>query len=1050
MKTEPVDLESSSVTTDLEKRLALVVTNTEEPFIIVGTDLSIIAFNEKFDQLYHTFFGIQVQKGACILDYAQKDKAENLRKIYEKVFSGETHYSELEINNFGPESHWFTIKYKAAYDENGKIIGAFVSAVDTCAIKKSQQQLSQSEKRYRALVENGRDVVAILRPDGSLSYVSPSVRRVLGYTEGDLLQIELLSLIHPQDVYQVTMVLGKLLKKPNESFVLNKIKAKHKDGSWRWYEFVFNNLVTDPDICGITAVFHDITEIVEAELTKEFDHNNLSALINNTQDLMWSISLDGTLISSNTAFNQTIKLFTGKEVVKGTEVPTIGFSEESITRWKEYYQRAFSGEIFTIVDYNPIPVETWAEISFYPIRNGQEIVGTACYSRNITERKLSECRLEAQTRQLLLVKHELEYSELRLKQAQAIAHVGSWEVDFATNSSIWSDEAYKIYGLDPGNHKLSYDDWIKFIHPEDVEGFKQEMKRHREEFGESSYQHRIVLNDGTVKYVVSESRFEFNSAGLPTGLYGVVHDVTERVKAEKEIVKSHSLLKKLTDNVPLAIYQFEIDEYGQSSFPFMSEAILQLVPSVDREKIKNDASSIFAAIHPDDLSTLLASIEQSKNELSNWSLEFRVSVQGQEKWINGFSVPQRKTNGTTVWYGYLQDVTEKRKYVSDIRSAKERYDLIAKATNDALYDWDLLTNKVYRSGDGLNVLFGYGDPSEINQPNFWQERIHPKDAEICYDKLKKILANPNESICNQEYRFRKADGTYAYVFDKGIVIRNEHGVAERMIGATQDITKLKHSELLLKELNERLAKRAKELALSNAELEQFAYIASHDLQEPLRMVTSFLTQLEKKYQDQLDDKARQYIFFATDGAARMRRLILDLLEYSRVGTQVSTKNFIDANQLIAESVKVHNNAIEETKAVVNWNNLPRIHGCQTKLQQVFQNLIGNALKYQKTSNQPVISISCSETDTHWKFIVSDNGIGIEEKYYEKIFTVFQRLHNKNEYSGTGIGLAICKKIVESHDGQIWVESNYGSGSNFYFTIAKPNEPSGNAAAEPTN
>lgn len=289
-----------------------------------------------------------------------------------------------------------------------------------------------------------------------------------------------------------------------------------------------------------------------------------------------------------------------------------------------------------------------------------------------------------------------------------------------------------------------------------------------------------------------------------------------------------------------------------------------------------------------------------------------------------------------------------------------------------------------------------------------------------------------------EYRFRKADGTYAYVYDKGYIVRDPGGKAIRMIGATRDISRRKKTELLLKDSNERLEKRAEELAFSNSELEQFAYIASHDLQEPLRMVTSFLTQLENKYKHLLDDKGKQYIHFATDGASRMRRLILDLLEYSRVGRNPSTKGEIDTNDLLFEAVRLNKAAIEESKAFIDWENLPVINGSYTTLLQVFQNLIGNALKYQVQGTPPTINIIGEETATHWKFAVTDNGIGIENKYFEKIFIVFQRLHNKDEFSGTGIGLAICKKIVEHHRGQIWVESQYGKGSTFCFTIAKPN------------
>jgi signal transduction histidine kinase len=227
-----------------------------------------------------------------------------------------------------------------------------------------------------------------------------------------------------------------------------------------------------------------------------------------------------------------------------------------------------------------------------------------------------------------------------------------------------------------------------------------------------------------------------------------------------------------------------------------------------------------------------------------------------------------------------------------------------------------------------------------------------------------------------------------------------------------------------------------QLTNSNKELTQFAYIASHDLQEPLRMVSSFLTRLEQQYNDQLDDKARQYIHFATDGARRMRRIILDLLEYSSVGNMNYVYEDIDMNAFMEDVTRLNKELIEDSKAEVSWSQLPLIRACRTPLQQVMQNLIANGIKYQKPGSVPVIKVGVSETDTDWRFSVSDNGIGIDKQFYGKIFVVFQRLHPKNEYSGTGIGLAVCKKIIDNHNGRIWIESEPGKGSTFYFTINK--------------
>lgn len=220
---------------------------------------------------------------------------------------------------------------------------------------------------------------------------------------------------------------------------------------------------------------------------------------------------------------------------------------------------------------------------------------------------------------------------------------------------------------------------------------------------------------------------------------------------------------------------------------------------------------------------------------------------------------------------------------------------------------------------------------------------------------------------------------------------------------------------------------------SNQELEQFAYVASHDLQEPLRMISSYTQLLARKYQGKLDEKADQYIHFAVDGAARMQLLIQDLLAYSRVGTKGKEPEPVDAKQVMQEVLRSLEVSIEESQAQVEVTDLPTLMADRVQLAQVLQNLIGNAIKYRDPSRNPHIRVRAEADGGQWKFWICDNGIGIEPQYFERIFVIFQRLHSKQEYSGSGIGLAIVRKIVERHGGKIGLESTPGQGSCFWFT-----------------
>lgn len=248
---------------------------------------------------------------------------------------------------------------------------------------------------------------------------------------------------------------------------------------------------------------------------------------------------------------------------------------------------------------------------------------------------------------------------------------------------------------------------------------------------------------------------------------------------------------------------------------------------------------------------------------------------------------------------------------------------------------------------------------------------------------------------------------------------------------------LKRKAEALKKANLELKKQSKALKQSNDDLEQFVYIVSHDLQEPLRMITSFMALLEKKYAHYLDEKARQYIFYATDGASRMRRMLMDLLEYSRASRSNLETEPVDMNALLQEVILSHNVVIQESKAEITVDHLPTIQTSRTPLLQVVQNLLANALRYVAPGVSPKVRVHAVETPSEWQFSVSDNGIGIASENFDKIFVIFQRLNlNEPRYAGTGLGLAIAKKIIERLGGKIWVESVVGEGSTFTFTIPK--------------
>lgn len=270
------------------------------------------------------------------------------------------------------------------------------------------------------------------------------------------------------------------------------------------------------------------------------------------------------------------------------------------------------------------------------------------------------------------------------------------------------------------------------------------------------------------------------------------------------------------------------------------------------------------------------------------------------------------------------------------------------------------------------------------------------------------------------------DGQVNWTSTSKVPVRNNRGEVVGIIGITREINERKRME-------DKLRQTLEDLERSNAELEQFTNIASHDLQEPLRMVSSYLQLLHRRYEDKLDSDAKEFIEYAVDGAIRMQKMINALLIYSRVGTRGSTFEPTDCEMVLSQTLDNLKLTIKDSGAVITQDVLPTVKADTSQLAQLFQNLISNAIKFHG-EELPRIHISAKQEGEKWIFSVGDNGIGIEAEAADRIFQMFQRLHSTSEYPGTGIGLAVCKRIVERHGGDIWVESESGKGSTFYFTI----------------
>lgn len=529
-----------------------------------------------------------------------------------------------------------------------------------------------------------------------------------------------------------------------------------------------------------------------------------------------------------------------------------------------------------------------------------------------------------------------------------------------------------------------------------------------------------------------------NATGEVVFIIHSVEDITVRLRNENEIIRKTNETKDLYDNAPCGYHS--LDENGY--FVDINETELKWLGYQSHEMIgklrftdllKNETKEFYNQHHAALIETgILNHVELDIVRRDGTLLPVIISATAIYD-ADGNYLRSRTT---------VIDYTERKKLndqlhlfnkelekrvelkTKEVIEKERQYRFLLENMREGIYiinfDWKFLfvnNAAVYKGKYSSDELLGHT----------MMEMYPELEQTEMFNELKRCMQERTASVFESDFYF--PDNTQGW-FELRI-----QPVPEGLFILSMDITERKRAQQEKEELLVSLEKKAAELQSSNIELERFAYVASHDLQEPLRMVSSFLSLLEQEMDGQLDVAQKEYIHFAVDGAERMKALVQALLQYSRIGTDKKSFALTDLNDSVQYVKQVLEEEIKKNEAVLNWKPLPKMVVHETLINQLFLNLVSNALKYRNKKN-PEIEIGSTEEQDSYVFYVKDNGLGIEAKYYDKIFVIFQRLHNKSEYSGTGIGLAICKKIIELHNGKIWIESEVGKGSTFYFSIPK--------------
>lgn len=525
--------------------------------------------------------------------------------------------------------------------------------------------------------------------------------------------------------------------------------------------------------------------------------------------------------------------------------------------------------------------------------------------------------------------------------------------------------------------------------------------------------------DGSVFHAITDMTVFRNGSGDPLFHAAYFADISDRKQAEMRLRHSEERFRAAAEAMGDVIWtsnsQGEMtgEQPGWAEFSGQNFAEYQ-------------GHGLVKAVHPDD-KEIFESWEQSLKDPKKFAANIRfLRRDGQYRTMSTTAVPVFDDDGAVrEWVGALTDITDRQLQEEEVRESHERFEGLATAFPQLVWSSKPEGNLEYVN-TGWKTYTGTLGTEPSGERAFWDDLLFPDDAVTHMERWKEAMATGK--MFESQARLRRAsDGTYRWFICRAVPVLGRDRRIVRWLGACTDINDQMNYAADLKLINEALER-------SNADLEQFAYAASHDLQEPLRMISLYTQLLQEEYSGILDETARSYVDFAVSGAQRVERLLQDLMAYSRVSATPQVEQAAPAGVAVEAALANLEAAVRKSGALFHIGELPAVMAPPVHLVLLFQNLIGNAMKYSG-DKVPEIWIDAGPADKFWRFSVKDNGIGIEPQYAKQIFGVFKRLHG-SEYEGTGIGLAVCQRIVERTGGRIWLESALGCGSTFFFTLPR--------------
>ncbi|HLP51703.1 MAG TPA: PAS domain S-box protein [Chitinophagales bacterium] len=963
--------------------------------------------------------------GKPFIDFVCPEDVTMTAQMAAKIAEGESQ-TNFENRYIHKDGHLVPVIWSSRWDKETNTY--YAVARDGTERKEAEEKLVANEKRFRALIENSADMKTLADPDGKITYASPSVAKILGYPLEEFLKIPATELLHPDDIKQIGEKIEAILQAPANSFY-SRHRLRHKMGHWIWAEGTMTNMLHEPSINGLVSNFRDISDKKEAEEKLQKSYTDLEAY-----SLTQSSILD--------ALPANIALLNQDGVIVDVNEAWIRFGHENSLRSAAYSIGDNYIDIADNASGDAAPIGKQIAMGIKSVINGSlpyfdleyschspsqqrwfvaEVAplmkkhgaGAVVMHIDVTERKLYEEKIKAS---------ELNYRSLIEQASDAVvilnAELGFEEINAAAET-LFGYSKQEIMQLKVTDLMRKEEAVIIATNVEKLRA-GQEVR----------YERMALKKDGHAIEI------ELNAKMMADGRVMIfARDITARKKYEKQLQDSHEFILKLTDQVPVAVYRFEMTADGKMSFPFMGMGIERILPGLSADKVIVDPALPFSQIHPDELQGFLASIEHSRQTLTPWQKEYRViTAAGEIKWLQAESRPEQGLNGTVIWHGYIQDITEQIEAREKLAATNLELETLFNTIDEVLFSVDLVNYRTLQMSAACQKVFGYLPEEYFANPDLWRQIVHPDDLHI-FDTVAQTMESGGQ--CEMNYRIIHKDASVRWIETTITPTLNAEGKLVRVDGVSRDVTVRKQAEEVVLKMNELLEERVKqrtaELTEANEALEAFSYSVSHDLRSPVRTLIGFTQIIKTEFEEQLNEELKNLFGHVYSSSRRMDAIINDLLMLSRYSKEPVKHTIVNTTQLVNavwDKITIAN----PHRAKLTVGELPNVRGDLSMLEQVLVNLLSNAIKYSSKKDNPEVTVGCDKTDTGTIFYIKDNGAGFEMKYYDRMFGAFQRLHGSSEFEGTGVGLNIVKRIVDKHNGRIWAESKVDEGATFYFTL----------------